>query len=130
MSIPAIRAAVETAIKAVAPSFPTAWQNMPFTAPADGSAYQKVDLFFADPNDDEIGGTYTIEGFAQVTLCYPLGAGAGAAEARAETLKAAFPNGRALAAGLTVHHTPTIGRGFDDGARWVAPVTIRFFAQQ
>lgn len=130
MSLTAIRAALETALDAMTPPLGSAWENTTFT-PLGGTPYQRVTLVMAAPDDGEIGGPHLEMGFLQVDLCYPQGAGAADAAARADLIKTCFRKGTALTAlGLTVliAATPRVLATALEGDRFVLPVRIPFRA--
>lgn len=128
-----IRAALETALSAISPALSTAWENVPFQAPAADMPYQQVFLLFAAPENPEAGNSIHIQkGIMQVSLRYPLLAGDGVARARAELIQTAFYRGRSMTNGgvvTVVESTPEIGQGISDEGRWFIPVKIRFVAQ-
>ena len=130
MSSVLIRAALETALAAMTPSLATAYENAPFTVPS--GAYQRCAVLFAEPAVTEMSGTHHREqGYMQVTLCYPLGAGAGAAQARAELIRSTFYRGRTFTSGsvsVIIERHPEIIPGRADDDRFIVPVKIRFFA--
>ncbi len=128
----AVRVALETALAAASIGFPTAWENMPL-ATAPGIAWQAAFIMFAEPDNPEISARYTERGIFQVNLFYPLDAGTGAAETRAETLRSAFAYGTALVSGgvtTIIVNTPEIGPGRVDDDWFVKPVRVRFEAQR
>lgn len=130
MSRRAIRQALETALNAVSPSIAYAWENAPYT-PTVGTPFGAVFLMAVEPDNPEIGTSYTENGQLQVNLNYPLDTGASAAETQAEAIRAAFPRGLALtASGVTVHitKTPEIGTGRTDDGWFFLPVRVRFHA--
>ena len=130
MSAPAIRQALETALNALSPALATAWENVPYT-PVVGTPYQAVYLLRAEPDNIEIGSAYTERGIFQINLFYPLDTGPGAAEARAEVIRDAFPRGASFtASGVTTHieKTPEIGPARIEDDRYFLPVRIRFYA--
>lgn len=130
MSAVAIRAALETALSAISPAMATAWENLPFT-PTDGTPYQRVYLLLGDPDNPEMGTFTQDRGFLQISLAYPLGAGPGAAMARAELIRSAFKRGTTLTASgitTTIEKTPEISPALIEDDRYVVPVRVRFFA--
>lgn len=130
MTLLAVRAALETALGAMSPSIDTAWENTPYT-PVQGTPYQRVYLLAAEPDNPEIGTMVTERGFMQVTLCYPLGEGPGAATTRAELIRSTFKRGDAFtASGITtqIERTPEIAPAMIEEDRYVLPVRVRFFA--
>lgn len=132
MSTAKIRAALETRLSLMLPKLATAYENAQFV-PAQGTPYQRANLLSAEPENPEAGsGTFRRElGVFQVTLFYPLSKGPGAAEARADAIKAHFPRGLSLQnAGITVtiDRTAHVMPGFVDEDRWAVPVRISYFS--
>lgn len=130
MSLLAVRAALETALASITPAIPLAWENTPYT-PVSGTPYARVYLLAAEPDNPEMGGMATERGFLQVSLCYPLDAGPGAAMTRAELIRSTFPRGAAFSAsGITtqIERTPEIAPAMIEEDRYVLPVRVRFFA--
>lgn len=131
MSIAAIRAALETALNAMAPAVLTAWENNPFVPPASTVPYQQVFVLFATPDNREAGVVYTEIGYMQVSLKYPLDVGSSAAMARAIMLRNTFKKANSFSnSGVTViiDKTPAIVNGTVDVDRWSLPVKIPFHA--
>lgn len=131
MSRASIRAALETRVAALTPALSTAWENHAFTPPVPTTPYQRVFLLFSEPDDREAGAHYQERGYLQVTLFYPLQAGASAAEARAMALAAHFVKGTSISSGgivVVIDRTPAIGNGRADVDRWAVPVKIPFHA--
>jgi hypothetical protein len=130
MSALLVRAALEVALAAMTPSLATAWENTPYT-PVAGTPYQQVTLLLAEPDNSQIGPSYTEQGYLQVSLAYPLNDGPAAAATRAELIRSTFYRGASFAAsGVTVNieRTPEISPGRVDQDRYVIPVKIRFYA--
>ncbi len=130
MSLLAVRNALETALNAMSPALATAWENAPYT-PINGTAYQRVYMLAAEPENPEMGRHVIERGFLQVSLCYPLDAGPNAAMARAELIRSTFPRGAAFSAsGVTtqIERTPEIAPAQIEDDRYVVPVRVRFFA--
>lgn len=131
MSSVLIRAALETKLAAMTPSIGTAYENIPLT-PVAGTPYQSAYLMSADHDNSTMGdGHYREQGVFQVSLFYPLQAGAGVAAARAELIKTAFARGTSIVSGsvtVRIGKTPHIGQGRVDGDRWHVPVKIFWFA--
>ena len=129
MSIQSVRRALEVALNGISPSLATAFDNVAFT-PTPGTAYQRVNLLPANPENPSIGaGLHREIGVMQVTLCYPINAGAAAAEARAELVRATFTRGASFTSGgvtVRVTGTPAIARGFVDADRYCVPVSIPY----
>lgn len=131
MSVVAIRAALESALNAMSPAISTAWENMQFTPPAAGTAYQQAHILFARPNNIVIGTEHQELGFMQVKLMYPVQAGPAAAAARAELLRTTFARGNTLTSGsvkVIISDTPEVMPGQNEDGRYAVAVKIRFFA--
>lgn len=131
MSVVAIRPALETALNAMSPALGTAFENGPVYVPATGTPYQRVNLILAEPSNNENNRYHMERGFLQVTLCYPQGAGPGAAAARAELIRATFYRGASFVSGsvtVTIDRTPEIAPAQIVDDRYVIPVRIRFYA--
>lgn len=126
-----IRAALETALAAITPPISTAYENAPFT-PAQGTPYQHVSLKMARPVPMEQGQRiHRHEGFMDVQLRYPVGAGPSAAQTRAEAICAAFYGGRPITSGsvtVTIDRTPHVAPGWVGDDRYQLPVRIHFWA--
>jgi len=134
MSAVLVRSALEAALAAMSPALSVAWENAPFT-PTVGTPYAQVHLLLAQPDNPEIGpnanGYYTEQGFLQVDLKYPLGAGPATATARAELIRSTFYRGASFtASGVTAHidRTPEIMPGRVEDDRFVIPIRIRFYS--
>ncbi len=125
-----IRIALETALAAMSPALETAWENEDFV-PTAGTPYQRVNLLRAQPDDSEIGPLFVEQGYLQVTLCYPAGAGPADVEARASLLRQAFRRGSSFAAGgltVIITRTPQLVPPQLDGDRYQLPARIPFRA--
>lgn len=130
MTLTAIRAALETALDALRPTLDTAWENT-VHAPVSGTAYQRVTLVMAAPDDGEIGGPHLEMGFLQADLCYPQGGGVADAAARADLIKTSFRKGASLSARgvrVLITATPSVLAPALEGDRFVLPVRIPFRA--
>ena len=131
MSAVAIMSALATALATVSPSLATAWENTPYT-PVVGTAYQRVFLLMGEPVPLEQSGRVNREqGVMQVSLCYPLSTGSGAALTRAELIRATFYRGRTFTSGsttLTIDRMPEISPALIENDRYVIPVRIRFYS--
>ena len=132
MSAVLVRAALETALAAMSPSLSTAYENRPFVPPVASAAYQRCYVRFAEPEMLEMSGhIHREQGFMQVSLCYPLSAGPGAAEARAELIRATFYAGAEFTSGgvtVRVEKTPELSTPQIEEDRFVIPVRVRFYA--
>lgn len=131
MSDKAIRAALETRLSAIGSPLATAWENLEFE-PTPGVPYQRVSILRAEPENPELSGTLVrLSGFMQVTLFYPQADGPGAAEAKAEAIRAHFPRKLTLSSGgvsVVIDPTPYVMQGFADGDRWAVPVRVPYFS--
>lgn len=121
-----IRQAFEQALAAMQPPLATAWENRAFT-PTTGIPYQRVFLMLARPYGQTIAqDAHWLPGILQVDLMYPQGAGAAAAEARADMLEKEFKAGTEVIPGLRVLEPPERMGGTIEGDRYRVTVKIRF----
>lgn len=131
MTLPLIRTALETALAAMSPSVATAYENAPFS-PVIGTPFQAAYILLGEPDDIVIGGASHVErGIFQINLHYPLDAGAGAGEGRAQLIRQSFFRGSSFASGavtVVIDRTPEIGPSLIEDERRVTPVRIRFTA--
>lgn len=127
MSLPLIQSALEQRLAALAPVMATAYENASFT-PVTGTPYQRINMLVNRPVDHAVTMDVTEErGIFQVSLFYPQGTGRGAAQARAEMIKALFKPPLTLTNGavkVEINKTVHIGSGMPDGDRWMVPVSI------
>lgn len=131
MSEALVRQALEVRLAAIASPLPTAWENADFTPPADGAAWQRVDLLRAEPENPEFGPMKRLLGVLQVTLFYPASDGPGDADAKAVAIADWFKRGTTLAQGgvtVTIDKTPYVMPGFRDGNSWAVPVRIPYYS--
>lgn len=129
MSIVNIRAALETALNAVTPSIPTAWENLDFTPPAISSPYQRAYVMFAKPDNFERGGNYAEIGIFHINLVYPKSVGSRDAALRCELLRTTFHRGATFIFSGTrviVTLTPEIVAGSVEGDRFTMSVKVPF----
>lgn len=130
MSLAQVRAALETQLNSITPALATAWENAVYK-PIAGTPYQQVSLLRAQPDNPEIGAAFSERGFLQANLFYPKEAGPGAAEARAELIRSAFPfRASFVSGGVTVNiiATPEVAPARAEDDRFLVPVRIRFSA--
>lgn len=130
MAIDAIRASLQNALDAIAPTIATAWEDVAFT-PTSGTPYQSVSFVFSDPENKDSSSAYRQGGFMQVTLRYPTGSGPTDAEERAIAIRAAFPRGMTLIYGdilTTIETTPAIVSAPTEGEWLLRIVRVRFYA--
>lgn len=131
MSQAVIRQLLEVALNAMTPALPTQFENVDFDPPASGP-YQSVNLVSAVDNRVYGNTYYEEEGYLQVLLRYPTGAGVQAAALRAELLRATFARGSTYSQGgvtVTIWKTPDVKPGFLNEDRWCIPVRVPFHAQ-
>lgn len=129
-----IRAALESRLNAMSPSFPTAWENAAYT-PEIGTPFQWVTLLPAEtqnPTFAGIGSELAFEqGIFQVSIYEPRGVGSGAAAARADALRDQFKRGLTLTSGgvnVKIARTPSIAPALLEADWYVVPVSIPYFA--
>jgi hypothetical protein len=140
MSTVSIRKALESRLAALLPVLDSntaernngiAYENSPFT-PVNGTPYQEVFLLPAQPDNGQMGSKNYIEvGLLQVNLCYPLGTGPAAAQARAELVKTHFKRGTTMVQdniNVIVIRTPQVSPGFRRDDRYIIPVSIYYQA--
>jgi hypothetical protein len=131
MSQLAIRAALQTELAAITPALLTAYQNAHFTPPQPSIPYQRVNLLFATPDNSVYGSEYIEQGYMQITLVYPQGAGPTAAVTRAELIRTTFARGNSYTSDgvvITINRTPEITDGSPEDGRFVILVKVPFFA--
>jgi hypothetical protein len=131
MSTVSIRAALETALNGMSPAIATAWENIPFTTPAESVPYQVVHLLLAEPDNSVYGGEHRELGYMQVRLLYPLNAGSAAALTRAELIRDLFPRGATFQSGgisVIIMRTPEILPATVEDGRYAVVVRVRFYA--
>ena len=124
-----VRAALETALYNLSPTFDTAWENVAF-APAADTPYQQAHILFAKPDNLIFGRSWRELGFMQVKLMYPLQVGPAVTTARVEAIRGVFYKGAVLVNGSTrvvINKTPTVAKGRVEGDRYAVPIKIRFF---
>lgn len=126
-----IRRALEIRLAAMTPALDTAYENIPFT-PVSGTPYQRANMLPANPDNPSQGGTHYLEiGIFQVSLFYPNDVGSATAQARADAVRVWFKRGTTLTHGginTTVIATPAKAPAFNDGDRYVIPISIRYQA--
>lgn len=132
MSLLAVQAALETKLKSVDPTFPTAWSNTVFT-PTVGQAHQLPTLLPAEPDNSVAGASppYQDRGLFQITLNFPQGNGSKDALTRAMLIRNSFPVGLSLVSGgitTVIETTPEIGSGLNEGPWYQIPVRVRWYA--
>ena len=120
-----------TQLDTVLPALPTQKPNSTYT-PQPNVAHQRAMVQFAPPDNPIVGdGFYRLQGFLQVLLCHPLGAGEGPGLIRGQLLKAVFQRGNTMTApGVTVKilRTPHMAAGYESEGFWKTPVSVYFVA--
>lgn len=131
-ALKSIKAALEARLVAIASPLPTQWENVSFTPPIDGSAFQRADILPAAPENPTLGALfYRDVGIFQITLMYPLNGGSGAVYTRAGAIQDWFPRGLSLTSGsatVRIVRTPTIGPKQIAQDRFVLPISVRYTA--
>lgn len=132
MTIAKIRSALEKQLAAITPVMSISFENVAFT-PVAGTPYQRSNLLPNTPNDAQIGGRVYMEvGIYQVTVCYPMGNGPAAAEARCQLVKDAFKRGTSLVEGgvtVIIMNAPSVSSAMIDGDRFCIPISMRYQSQ-
>ena len=130
MSIPKIRAALEVALSGITPELPTVFENIEY-APITGTAYQRVSISFAAPNNEEYGPNWQELGIMHIGLFYPQSVGPSESDERFELIRTTFARGNSFTSGgviVTINGTPELTPGYNDGNYFVRPVRVRFYA--
>lgn len=131
MSLDKVVQALEQRLAAFTPAIAVVHENENYTPETD-TPYMKANTLPADPDNSEMGSkNYFERGIFQVTLFYPIGAGAGDARATAVALREHFKRGTTMTAGgvdVIAVKDPAIARGFNDGDRYVLPISVTFQA--
>lgn len=131
MSVVNIRAALVTAINAITPALPTAWQNSAFKPTVD-VPYQKVAIKLGKPENIVYGKVHREVGVAMISLMYPTNTGVNNMLLRAELIRDTLYRGASFdynGTKVMINRTPEIQDiGRDDGDRYVVVVSARFFA--
>jgi hypothetical protein len=132
MSVVKISAAFEKKLATIASNLATAYENVSYS-PVEGIPYQRVRLLPAAPENPTLGdGYYREVGFFEIILFYPINKGRGAAQLKAEAIKAHFARGLAMTeSGLTVKvmRTPIVGSAVQDDKNYILPISINYFAE-
>lgn len=131
MSLDKVVQALETRLAALTPAIDTAYENTTYT-PVTGTPYMKANTLPASPDNSEMGSkNYWERGIFQITLFYPNNVGAGTARAKAVALREWFKRGSTFTASgvdVNVISDPAIAPGFNDGDRYVLPISVTFQA--
>lgn len=142
-----VRMALEQALDGLAPAIATAWENVPFTPPAQSVPYQIAHVLLAQPDNSEYGSGHQEVGYLQVRLMYPLNSGSRAALDRAEAMRNLFRRGQSFRAhvrdvenwydyfteeiewlDVVISRTPEILPATVEDGRFVVVVRVRFYA--
>jgi hypothetical protein len=97
-----------------------------------GQPYQKAHLLPAEPGGREIGPNYLEQGIFQVSLFFPLLQSPAGSDAQPALIRTAFRRGTSLSSGgvtTNILDWPAKAPGYEDGDRWVVPVSIPYRAQ-
>ena len=131
MSISSIRSALESHLSSMSGALPTAYENAQFL-PVSGTPFQKVNLLPALTQNPSIGASLHREiGIFQVSLYYPLNAGANNCATMAENIRTRFARGITItkdSVTVMIDSTPSISKGMIDGDRWIVAVSINYSA--
>jgi hypothetical protein len=124
-----VRKALEQRLSSLSPTWPTAWENVGFTADAS-VPFQRVFMLPGSPLSDGLfaGSVIRHIGVFQVDVCTALEGGPNSGDARAAAIQAHFRRGTALAISgvqnLWVPDHPTISPAIFDATWRVVSVTI------
>ena len=130
MSILDVRKALEVELNSMSPALATSWENDEYT-PIVGTAYQKVYLMTAQPDDFEFGPVYRQNGVFQITLLYPGKGGVLTANTRAKLIQDTFKRGNTYtnnSVDVIISKTPYIKTGSRMDDRWSVVVDVEYFA--
>lgn len=129
MSYQIIKSLLETHLDSLHPRIRTTWESVPFT-PEVGELYQRAFLLPANTQNPTMGDDHHREiGIFQVSVCAPLGEGAGIALERAELIRWWCKRGTTLeGSGLVVRmlSTPSLAAAIHEPTVYVIPVSINF----
>jgi len=123
--------ALERRLKALAPTFPTAWDNKDFAVPT--GPFQAPQHLFAEPDDRGMKDSpYLQRGILTVVLAYPTNQGSGPANLKAKEIKDWFKRATTMVAdagfSVIVERTPEITGGSVEDGRYIVRVRIRWYA--
>ncbi len=126
-----IRGALETRLAAMSPNWPTAFENVSFDKPSDGS-YQKATMLPAQSVGFAGRGSQTkYHGLLNVMVVMAAnGSGIGGAEARASLILAQFPQGSSFTNGsatVTIGQPPYVAKATQTEDEISIPVWIPWF---
>lgn len=119
---------IENRLKTLSPLPAIAWENVSFTAPADGSLYLRCTMQVRNPDDTCIGSEYYRENIIfNVYVLDKLNIGTGNALTVAENIRTLFKKKTTLEEGTTrvqVLSTPRIAGSVVTNDRLVIPLNI------
>ena len=131
MSYVLIRQLLEVRLNAIAPSLPTAFENVPYT-PIGAVPWQRINLLTAQTLNPTFGDGFKREtGILQVSLNYSENAGPSATYTRGEMVRAQFPRGLTLTSGkvrVLIDQAPSFGPAMNDGGWYRLPISIPYLA--
>ena len=126
-----IRKAFEKSLKALDPSFSTAYENTSFE-PVKGQPYQSVRLIPNTPENPTYGDLFRREtGTFQIFLCFDSHSGTGAVLEKAGQIQDFYFRGKTLNEGTTevvILGTPKIAGAITLDDRYVVPVLIEYYS--
>jgi len=130
MSIVIIKKLLQTQLNSSNAGGPAlVFENMKYK-PVANTEWQKVDFLFAQTENPTMGDGFKREnGILQILLNYPLHAGSGAADERAEFWRAVFKRGTNFAEGtlrVLIHQSPWADRMPIDESWYRVAVSIPF----
>lgn len=131
MSMLIIKKLLETQLNTTPGALPTAFENVKLD-PSVQAPFQEVYFLPGKTRNPSFGdGFKREEGLMQVTLSYPLKAGAQLAITKAEVIKAVFPRGLTLSEGkvrVMIDQSSWIGQGVPRDGWYALPLSIPYIA--
>lgn len=131
MSYLKIRELLEQHLNSNAGGVAVAFENVPYS-PVRGTPFQRASLIPAKTENPTVGAGFKRErGIFQVSLYYPLNAGAQPATARAEALLAAYARGTTFVDGtlrILIHESPFVSSSLIQEAWFMLPVSVPYVA--
>ena len=122
--------AMETYLKLLDPTFPSAWDNAEFKPPV--GPFQAISFLFAEPDDRGGKDSPVLQrGYMDIALAWPPNVGSGAANVKAKNVAEHFKRGTTIETpnfNIIVERTPTINGGQVEGDRFIVRVRIRWYA--
>lgn len=130
MSYLLIRKLLEEKLATISPSISTSYENLNFQ-PVNGTPWQRLELSSKIGNPTFGDNLKRETGILMLNLMYPLNAGPGAANARADIVRTTFYRGLTLSSGavrISIDKTPEIHQGFKDEGWYNLPISVFFTA--